>query len=455
MQQYTVIGRGLEHSLAPVVYRALFYRAGLPADYTASPLEEEQLADPASVQWLRELDGFQVAWPFQRKIVPYLDRLEPSAEGCRSVTAVRRDPDGALVGANTSIPGLLGALGDRGLQLQGKVCVVGCGAVGRNFLAEALSRGCQATLAVLPHQWLQAGEMLLPLKEAYPDNPPRLLLTDQLEEPFDLMINTTLSGMYPRIDELPVPLEALVHTRAVFDLIHNPSTTLLIREAARCGCAVAGGAGMLVHQAASTIRFWGGPDFAQEDLARLTALVENLTTPSVAMDLEGTGTIALCGFMGAGKETVGRLVAKRTGRRFLDLEQLITGKTGRTEAQLLQEMGYQKYARLENRLVEELCGLPGLVLAVTSQAAVRPENLPHLRRCRTVFLDTPFHYCLARMDHSHPLAAERDEVQLYQLYQNWYPLWYWISHNRVDGRGTPQEVAERICTTLRTNQSAC
>ena len=66
MQQYTVIGRGLEHSLAPVVYRALFYQAGLPADYTASPLEEEQLADPASVQWLRELDGFQVAWPFQR-----------------------------------------------------------------------------------------------------------------------------------------------------------------------------------------------------------------------------------------------------------------------------------------------------------------------------------------------------------------------------------------------------
>lgn len=454
MQQYTQIGRMQEHSLAPVIYGLLFHQAGIPADFaSAFPLGQDP--DEEEIRRLRQLDGFQTAWPYQKKILPFLDRLEPQAGELGWVTAVRRESDGSLTGANTAADGLLGALGDRGLALEGKVCVVGCGNMGSAFAGEALRRGASVTLAVLPHQWLRAQELVERLSQRYPQNPPRLRLTDQLEEEWDLLLNTTLSGMYPRVDELPVPLEALMHTRAVFDIVYNPSTTLLIREAARCGCSVAGGAGMMVHQAARTIGFWGGGSFSREELAPLTALLENLTTPAVAMDLEGSASIVLCGFMGAGKETVGRLLAKRTGRRFLDLEQLIAHKLNCSPAQAVDRLGQEQYTRLEDRLVEELCAMPGLVLAIGSQAAVRARNLRHLRRCRVVFLDTPFNYCLARMDHSHPLAQGRDEGQLYRLYENWYPLWYWISHNRIDGRGTPQEVADRMHASLRTNQSFC
>ena len=454
MAEYTQIGRLLEHSLAPVVYRALLDRAGMEADYTSLSLGGEELGEEV-IRWLGGLDGFRVDWPFQKELLPFVERLDPAAEASGWLTAVRREKDGTLTGTNTAAAGLLGALGDRGLSLGGKVCVVGCGNLGCTFAGEALKRGARVTLATLPHQWLQAREAADRLAARFPRNPPRLLLTDQLEEEWDLLLNATRAGMYPRVDELPVPLEALVHTRAVFDMVYNPSTTLLIREAARCGCAVAGGAGMMVHQAARTIAFWGGAQFPREELARLTALVENLTTPAVAMDLEGTGSIALCGFMGAGKETAGRLLAKRTGRRFVGVEQLIAHKLGCSPAQAMDRLGAEDYARLEDRLVEELCALPGLVVSVGCQAAVRPRNLSPLRRCRVVFLDTPFNYCLARMDHGHPLAAGRDDRELYRLYENWYPLWYWISHNRVDGRGTPQEVADRMHTSLRTNQAFC
>ena len=454
MAQYTQIGRLLDHSLDPVVYRLLLDQAGMEADYTSVSLERAELGEEAAA-WLGTLDGFQVAWPFQEAILPFVRAVDPVGQASGWITAVRREPDGSFTGINTVVDGLLGALGDRGLSLEGKVCVVGCGKRARAFAGEALSRGGRVTLAVLPHQWLEARETVERMAARHPANPPRLLLTDQLEEEWDLLVNATPAGMYPRVDELPVPLEALVKTRAVFDMVYNPSTTLLIREAARCGCGVAGGAGMMVHQAARTISFWGGAAFPREELARLTALVENLTTPAVAMDLEGSGSIALCGFLGAGKETAGRLLAKRTGRRFVSLEQLIARKVGGSPAQALARLGEGDYARLENRLVEELCALPGLVISVGCRAAVHPRNLPHLRRCRLVFLDTPFNYCLARMDHGHPLASGREDGELYRLYANWYPLWYWISHNRVDGRGTPQEVADRIHLSLRTNQEFC
>jgi shikimate 5-dehydrogenase len=72
---------------------------------------------------------------------------------------------------------------------------------------------------------------------------------------WDLLINCTPIGMYPRVDETPVPAEQLTG-RYVYDLVYNPSVTRLLRDAAARGCQTIGGLEMLVAQAREQFQWW-------------------------------------------------------------------------------------------------------------------------------------------------------------------------------------------------------
>ena len=74
---------------------------------------------------------------------------------------------------------------------------------------------------------------------------------------WDLLVNTTPIGMYPRVDETPIPRTQLTG-RYVYDLVYNPPVTRLLREAAEAGCQTIGGLEMLVAQAREQSLWWTG-----------------------------------------------------------------------------------------------------------------------------------------------------------------------------------------------------
>ena len=68
-------------------------------------------------------------------------------------------------------------------------------------------------------------------------------------------MNCTPIGMFPRVDETPVPAAQLTG-RYVYDLVYNPPATRLVREAAAAGCQALGGLEMLVAQAQEQFQWW-------------------------------------------------------------------------------------------------------------------------------------------------------------------------------------------------------
>jgi shikimate 5-dehydrogenase len=74
---------------------------------------------------------------------------------------------------------------------------------------------------------------------------------------WDLLINCTPVGQYPRVDETPVPRAALTG-RYVYDLVYNPRATRLLRDAESLGCQTIGGLEMLVAQAQEQFEWWTG-----------------------------------------------------------------------------------------------------------------------------------------------------------------------------------------------------
>ena len=97
-------------------------------------------------------------------------------------------------------------------------------------------------------------------------------------------------------------------------------------------------------------------------------------------DTDAVINIVLIGFMGTGKSAVGRRLAERLGRRFLDTDALIEARAGRTIARIFAEDGEPVFRGLEAAAVAEAGASRGAVIATGGGVPMRPDNMRHLRR---------------------------------------------------------------------------
>jgi shikimate kinase len=124
--------------------------------------------------------------------------------------------------------------------------------------------------------------------------------------------------------------------------------------------------------------------------------------------------VVLVGFMGAGKSTVGPLVARRLGWEFVDLDDEIEAATGRTAAEIFATDGEAAFRAAERAAAERVCRHEGLVLATGGGAFTVPETRLALQHgALTVWLRCEIDTLLARIpaDGSRPLAANRATIR--------------------------------------------
>ncbi|MEW5986475.1 MAG: 3-dehydroquinate synthase [Chloroflexota bacterium] len=96
-------------------------------------------------------------------------------------------------------------------------------------------------------------------------------------------------------------------------------------------------------------------------------------------------TIVLTGFMGTGKSTVGRALAARTGRTFIDTDELIEQRTGRAIAEIFADEGELFFRQWESKIAQELGGQPDLVIATGGRLMLDPLNAAALGHNALVF----------------------------------------------------------------------
>jgi shikimate kinase len=154
--------------------------------------------------------------------------------------------------------------------------------------------------------------------------------------------------------------------------------------------------------------------------------------------------VALIGFMGAGKTTVGRILASRLGAEFVDLDGLIVSSAGTSIADIFRTRGEQAFREIESACLREVSAAAGLtVLATGGGAPVRPENRLFFReRALTFYLTAPFDVLASRTagDAGRPLrGGSLEEVR--RLYESRLPVYEELGR-RVDTQGRmPEEVA--------------
>ena len=162
------------------------------------------------------------------------------------------------------------------------------------------------------------------------------------------------------------------------------------------------------------------------------------------------GPVAIVGYMGSGKTTVGRLLARKLGWEFVDLDRTIAKQAGRGISEIFTRCGEEYFRDLEHSaLVATLDDKRESVVACGGGIVVCPENRVKLKDAVTVFLreDLGVLYDRTR-GASRPLrAASREEFE--RRYAGRLPFYEEVTDLEVPIRGRlPEEVAEEIARWL-------
>lgn len=271
MDKYGLIGHPLGHSMSPLIHKQLFALSGI-TDYSYELIDiaPEELEN--SFDMLREMKGFNITIPHKMAIIPFADKLGESALRYNSVNCVSNN-NGVITGWNTDCDGFLRSA--ELLPLGGKVLLIGCGGVGRMIAIEAALHGAELTIAVIPQDVQTAQLVMAEILAKCSGAAVKICLISEIEGSFDLLVNATPVGMYPNCNACAVSDEVIGNCSTFFDVIYNPTETLLMKKARSLGRTAVGGAAMLVYQAVKAHELWYGGEFSAEDISPIISAVED------------------------------------------------------------------------------------------------------------------------------------------------------------------------------------
>lgn len=163
-------------------------------------------------------------------------------------------------------------------------------------------------------------------------------------------------------------------------------------------------------------------------------------------------TIFLCGFMGCGKTTAGKLAAKKLGCGFCDTDDLIVEDQKMSIPEIFSQKGEPYFREVEADIVKSLCGRTAVV-ACGGGAMLNPDSAKAAAEAGAViFLDTDFETCYSRIsgDSNRPIAASSTKEELRARFEARRGVYLKHSTIQIDCGGSPMETADKIAEAVRT-----
>ncbi len=404
--KFGCIGEKLGHSFSVEIHEKLALY-----DYVLEPVPREKLHD---FMTRADFDGINVTIPYKRDVIPYMKEISPEAKLCGAVNTIVKK-DGALYGYNTDFAGMRDMLAFGGIGIRGKkVLILGSG--GTSGTAKKLCDALGAATAELVSRGGKDG--CITYSQAYER-------TDT-----EVIINATPCGMYPGAGVSPIDLSRFPRLCGVADAIYNPQKTALLMCADAMGIPCVGGLYMLVSQALYAAQIWTG----REDLISRAPEIYQ----AVRREKEN---IILIGMPGAGKSTLGRALAEKLGREFLDSDAVIEGEMGKPIPQIFREVGEPGFRDVESRVIRDLSALRGKVIATGGGAVLRKENVEHLRsNGKILFLDAPLETLMPTG--SRPLTSTAADLK--KRYEERYDLYLASADHVIPVTRNVEENLEKI-----------
>ena len=265
-----VIAKPIRHSISPFIHNHAYQLTATNAVYLVWEVAEEQVEQ--SLQQLRVLDmlGANISMPYKKKVLPYLDQVDESAQLIGSVNTIVQK-DGCLTGYNTDGLGFLKSLPKTFSIKDKKLVLLGAGGAATAIILEAIRQGvAEIHLFVRPESLAKYQAIYSPLSEALSFSIVLHDLSswDQVNAMMvgaDLLINATGLGMDGV--SLPVPKDFTFPKGClVADLAYFPAKTPFLQLAEKQEVQTVNGLGMLFHQATLAFELMTEKTFPEQEV---------------------------------------------------------------------------------------------------------------------------------------------------------------------------------------------
>lgn len=187
----------------------------------------------------------------------------------------------------------------------------------------------------------------------------------------------------------------------------------------------------------------------EEDSAIIDSIIVEKANSYLAKNLPA---IFLVGPMGAGKTTIGKLLAKSLGRQFVDCDWYIVNQTGADIPWIFEKEGEAGFRDRETRALMDLTAMPNIIMATGGGAVGRSQNRTLLKNGLVIYLDASVETQLARTkkDKNRPLLqSDNPKAVLESLYEQRNPLYREVADIIVPtGRAYPKQMIGEILLAL-------
>jgi shikimate dehydrogenase len=283
--RFALFGHPVRHSASPAIHGAALRTLGLPHGYSAIDVPSEASLRRLVGEIRRgAFHGVNITLPYKRTVLQMVDEVARSAADVGAANVLCRTADARVVAHNTDVDALFHELAALiGQRRRSRAVVLGAGGAGLAAVAACrrlgfpvigiTSRSWRGTEAVYESESGQLARRLGALTMPWPGEqaalPPSGKASQVLRMQWsefaltaDLIVQATSAGMLggpPGEDAAAVVRWSLLPaTAAAYDVVYNPPETVFLREARARGLDSAGGLGMLVRQAGTSLTLWTG-----------------------------------------------------------------------------------------------------------------------------------------------------------------------------------------------------
>ena len=240
MRHYGIIGYPLLHSFSAKYFNEKFATEKIEAEYSLYPVgsgEGLSVIGYRIQELMNSLDGFNVTLPYKQSIIPFLDRLDETAEAIGAVNVVYQ-----RVGYNTDCLGFMDSIQPLLRAYDRQALVLGTGGASKAVCYGLRKLGVTPTLVSRTPK-----EGMLGYDE----------LTDEVMTQHTIIVNCTPLGMLPDVDTCPpIPYEKISARHLLFDCVYNPEETLFLKKGKAHGATIRNGIEMLYGQAKAAWKIW-------------------------------------------------------------------------------------------------------------------------------------------------------------------------------------------------------
>ena len=402
---YGLLGEHLPHSFSPQIHMSLGNE-----DYHLFEVAPENLEKFLTSG---KFKGINVTIPYKKAVIPFLDEISPEAEKIGAVNTITVR-DGKLCGDNTDYFGFKYMVEKSGITVKDKkVLVLGSGGASLTVQTVLRDMGAKDVLVVSRN-----GEVNY--TNIYNN-------TDA-----DIIVNTTPVGMYPDNMNSPVDLTEFPKLSGVLDVVYNPLKTRLVMEAEKMGIPAVSGLSMLVAQAKKAHEIF------------FNTIIDNEVCEKIEKILRmQMSNIVLIGMAGCGKSTVGKILAQKLDKAFVDTDSMIEDAEKKPIPEIIEKLGEDFFRCCENLAANIVGKEKSQIIATGGGIITRPENyMPLNQNGIIVFINR---------DGDKLPTKGRPLSQMYgvkALYEKRMPIYRQFAHIEVDGNSTPNQVADQIIKEL-------